>query len=89
MKEKKSIEEQVAELTQKQQDTILKVDLIAGLIIALAIIPGIVLMIINFIAILDISLPFKIADKIVRNNFIAFQFKFFLLGGFSDKKALH
>ncbi len=70
MKDTRSIEEQVSELTEQQKDTILKVDVIAGLIMVLGALPAIVLMLINFFAILDISLPFEIADGLVITNFI-------------------
>lgn len=70
MKDTRSIEEQVAELTEQQIDTILKVDVIAGLVIILGALSGLVLMIINLFAILNISLPFEVADKLVIINFI-------------------
>ena len=81
MKETKNVYQQVEELTQEQQDTILKVDLFAGMAIVLGVLPGIVLMIINFLAILDVSLPFEISNQMVIANFIIMSVCFaFVIG---------
>lgn len=81
MKDQLSIEEQVAQLTEEQKDTILKVDLIGGLCVLLGVVPVVVLMLFNMLAILDVSLPFEIAGGMVAVNFVLMALCFvFVIG---------
>lgn len=56
MKDIRSIEEQVAEMTEEQKDKILKIDWIAGIAIVLGVIPAILVSVFSSILMFNVSL---------------------------------
>lgn len=71
MKDTRSIEAQVAELTQEQRDTIVKADFIAGILSVIGVIPAVVLIIRGIITFQDISLSLEAAQKVTNITLIA------------------